>query len=182
VRRAPRRGHIPEGRKAFRHARPERRGGQRCHGRAGNGVRCHHHAFFKELQAEAPASRKCLERVPERLFEWQPHEKSTPLGYLSLIVAEIPKWIQVAIEASGIDFAKFEHFHPKTTAELVRHFDGNLEGVKKVLESATDEELSELFRLKLNGQTLVSVPKKDTIGSNINHLVHHRGQLTVYMR
>jgi uncharacterized damage-inducible protein DinB len=138
--------------------------------------------FLKELQAEAPASRKCLERVPERLFEWKPHEKSMPLGYLSLIVAEIPKWIQLAIEASEIDFAKFEHFHPKTTAELVRHFDENLEGVKKVLASATDEELSELFHLKLNGQTLMSVPKKDTIGSNINHLVHHRGQLTVYMR
>ncbi len=139
-------------------------------------------AFLKELEAEAPASRKCLERIPPALFDWKPHEKSMPLGYLSLLVAEIPKWIQVAIEMSEIDFAKFEHSHPKTTAELVEHFDANMAGVRKALQNATDEELSEPFQLKYQGKILVSVPKKDNVGSNINHLVHHRGQLTVYMR
>ncbi len=139
-------------------------------------------AFLKELEAEGPASRKCLERIPESLFGWKPHEKSMPLGYLSLLVAEIPKWIQVTIEDSEIDFATFQHFQPKTTAELVAHFDENMKGAAKALRNVSDEELAGLFHLKNKGQVLMSVPKNDSIGSSINHLVHHRGQLTVYMR
>ncbi len=139
-------------------------------------------AFLKELETEAPATRRCLERISEKLFDWKPHEKSMPMGYLSLIVAEIPKWIQVSIESSEIDFAKFEHFHPATTAELVRHFDENLGGARKALEKVTDEELSKPFHLKLNGKLLVTVIQKDNVSGCINHMVHHRGQLSVYMR
>jgi len=105
-----------------------------------------------------------------------------PMGYLSLVIAEIPKWITVAIEGSEIDYATFEHFHPKTTAELVRHFDDNLEGAKRALAGISDEGLSQPFHLKFKGQILFTLPKKDNVESNINHLVHHRGQLTVYMR
>ncbi|MGA2762175.1 MAG: DinB family protein [Spirochaetia bacterium] len=139
-------------------------------------------AFLKELEAEAPACRRCLERIPPGLFDWKPHEKSMPMGYLSLLVAEIPKWIQVTIEDSEIDFATFQHFHPKTTAELASHFDENLKGATKALQGASDQDLAGLFHLKMKGQVLMSAPKNDSIGSNINHLVHHRGQLTVYMR
>ncbi len=64
--------------------------------------------FLKDLEAEAPASRKCLERVPESLFGWKPHEKSMTLGYLSLLVAEIPRWISQMVETSEIDFGKFD--------------------------------------------------------------------------
>ena len=138
--------------------------------------------FLKELEVESTASRKCLERIPESLFDWKPHEKSMPLGYLALIVAEIPLWISTMIETSEIDFARFAHAKPKTTAELVRHFDENLEKAKKALAATSDEALAEPFHLKNNGQLLVSAPKKDNVGSSINHLVHHRGQLTVYMR
>ncbi len=138
--------------------------------------------FLKELEGEAPASRKCLERIPEKLFDWKPHEKSMPMGYLSLLVAEIPKWIKHTIEISVIDFATWEHFQPKTTTELVNHFDDNLKGAKNALQNASDEALSELFYLKNNGQVLMSLPKKESVGQTINHLVHHRGQLTVYMR
>jgi uncharacterized damage-inducible protein DinB len=138
--------------------------------------------FLKELEAEAASSRKCLERIPESLFDWKPHEKSMPLGYLSLLVAEIPLWIQVMVETSEIDFGTFQHFHPKTTAELVRHFDENMAKAKNALSNATDESLEEPFYLKMNGQVLVTVPKRDNVGPTINHLVHHRGQLTVYMR
>ncbi len=139
-------------------------------------------AFLKELEAEGPASRKCLERIPESLFGWKPHEKSMALGYLSLLVAEIPKWIQVTIEDSEIDFATFQHAQPKTTAELVAHFDENMKGAAEALRKVSDKDLAALFYLKSKGQVLMSVPKNESIGSNINHLVHHRGQLTVYMR
>src|SRR6266487_1916269 len=138
--------------------------------------------YLKELEAETTATRKCLERIPESLFDFKPHEKSMTMGYLALLVAEIPKWITYMIEKSEIDFATFEHFKPKNTSELVSHFDENLQGAKNALQQVSNDALSELFFLKNRGQILFSSPKKGNVGSSINHLVHHRGQLTVYMR
>ena len=138
--------------------------------------------FLKELEAEAIATRKCLERIPPNLYNWKPHEKSMNMGYLSLLVAEIPKWITHMIEKSEIDFATFEHFKLKGTPELLSHFDENVQGAKNALMNVSDLMLSEPFYLKRNGQVVFSSPKKENIGSSINHLVHHRGQLTVYMR
>ncbi len=139
-------------------------------------------AFAKELEAEAPASRKCLERIPESLFGWKPHERSMPLGYLAVLVAEIPRWIQAMIEDSEIDLATFGRFEPRTTAELVARFDENVRGAAATLRRVSDEELAGLFHLKRQGQILNSMPKLDSLGSTLNHWVHHRGQLTVYMR
>lgn len=138
--------------------------------------------FLKELEAEAAASRKCLERIPENLFDWKPHETSLAMGYLALLVAEIPKWITTMVETSEIDFATFKHFEPKTTSELVNHFDENLEGARNALQNTADDALSESFALKDHGQVLYETSKKESIEPAINHLVHHRGQLTVYMR
>lgn len=138
--------------------------------------------FLRELEAEAPASRKCLERIPMNLSSWKPHEKSMPLGYLALLVSEIPLWITETVKTGVIDFAKWKHFEPKKTAELVNHFDENMKGVRAALQNATDETLDGAFYLKNGGQVLASLSKKDSVGQSINHLVHHRGQLTVYMR
>ena len=138
--------------------------------------------FLKELEAEATATRKCLERIPESLFDWKPHQKSMTMGYLALLVAEIPRWITYMIEKSEIDFATFEHYNPKNTSELVSHFDKNILGAKNALQNVSNKELAEPFFLKNQGQVLFTSPKKDNVGSSINHLVHHRGQLTVFMR
>ena len=137
---------------------------------------------LKELEAEATATRKCLERIPENLSDWKPHERSMNLGELSLLVAEMPKWITTTIEESEVDFATVEHFQAKNTAELVKHFDENIAGAKNALQNISDETLSEPFHLKNQGQIVYTSPKKDQIGEAINHLVHHRGQLTVFMR
>lgn len=138
--------------------------------------------FMKELEAEATSTRKCLERVPENSYDWKPHEKSMTMGYLALLVAEIPKWITYMLEKSEIDFATFEHFKPKSTSELVKHFDENLQGAINALKKVSNDQLREPFFLKNQGQTLFSSPKKENVGSSINHMVHHRGQLTVYLR
>ena len=137
---------------------------------------------LKELEAETTATRKCLERIPENLFDWKPHERSMNFGELSLLVAEMPKWIQVMIEESEVDFATVEHFQPKTNAELVKHFDENLAGAKKALQNVSDETLDEPFDLKNNGKIVLTAPKRTQISSMVNHLVHHRGQLSVFMR
>jgi uncharacterized damage-inducible protein DinB len=138
--------------------------------------------YWKELEAEGPATRKCLERVPEHLFAWKPHEKSMSMEYLALLVADIPRWISYMIEKSEIDFATYGHFKAKNTAELVKHFDENMNGAKNALLAVTNQELTELFFLKNEGNVLFSSPKKENVGSSINHMVHHRGQLTVYLR
>ena len=138
--------------------------------------------YLKELEAEAVATRKCIERVPANLYEWRPHEKSMTMGYLTHLVAEIPNWITHMIIKSEIDFATYPHFKATSPQELTKHFDENVEGAKKALQSVTDEQLKEAFYLKHNGQVVFTSPKKDNIGSSINHMVHHRGQLTVYLR
>ena len=138
--------------------------------------------YSKELKAEAPASRKCLERIPVSLFDYKPHEKSMALGYLALLVAEIPNWIAFIVEKGEIDFGTFAHFQPKSTEELVKHFDENMQAALNALKGMTNEQFNESFALKNQGQLLFSSSKKDNVSSSINHMVHHRGQLTVYMR
>lgn len=138
--------------------------------------------YLNELEAEVAATRKCLERIPENLYGWKPHEKSMALGYLSLLVAEIPKWISHIVEKGDIELASFEHFKLSTTAGLVAHFDDNIRGAKNALQKVSNEELSKTFNLKTQGQVVLTSSKKDIIWSSINHWVHHRGQLTVYMR
>jgi uncharacterized damage-inducible protein DinB len=138
--------------------------------------------YLKELEAEAPASRKCLERIPASLFDYKPHEKSMAMGYLALLVAEVPLWIKTMASGEEIDFATWKHFDYKTTEDLVNHFDQNMRAAKKALENISDEDIAKTFELKANGKVIMAMPIKDFVGSAINHQVHHRGQLTVYMR
>lgn len=139
-------------------------------------------AFLHELNAEYKATRACLERIPESLFGYKPHEKSMNLGYLTLLVAEIPLWIKHMIVDSEIDFVTFKHASPKTTAEMVAHFEENMQAARKALQETTDEALLDTFSLKSNGHVLYTAAKATDIGVTLNHWVHHRGQLTVYMR
>jgi uncharacterized damage-inducible protein DinB len=139
-------------------------------------------SFLKELNAEYRATRACLEKIPETTFEFKPHPKSMNMGYLSLLVAEIPLWIKYMVTDGEIDFVTFKHAAPKTTKELVDHFEENMEAARKALKETNDEALQSPFTLKSNGQVLYSAPKIVDIGTTLNHWVHHRGQLTVYMR
>lgn len=138
--------------------------------------------YAKELEAETTATRKCLERVPENLWSWKPHPKSMDMGYLVMLVAEIPKWISYSIEQKVIDLATFPHDQPKTTAALIANYDNYIEAARKSLKGVSNEALTETFHLKHSGKTLFSCSQKDNISSTLNHWVHHRGQLTVYMR
>jgi uncharacterized damage-inducible protein DinB len=138
--------------------------------------------FLEELESEVASSRKCLEKIPESLFKWKPHERSMEMGYLASLVAGIPRWITFMIEKGVIDLSSFGRDGSKSSGDLVKQFDQNLEGVRKALQNANDESLSEPFTLKNQDQVLFSSPKRESIRQAINHLVHHRGQLTVYMR
>jgi uncharacterized damage-inducible protein DinB len=139
-------------------------------------------SFLHELNSEYKATLACLQQIPESLFDYKPHPKSMTMGYLVLLVAEIPLWIKYMITDGEIDFVTFKHFSPKTNGELINHFEENMQAARKALENTTDEDLQASFSLKSNGQLLYTSPKLIDIGVTLNHWVHHRGQLTVYMR
>lgn len=139
--------------------------------------------FLKELEAEAAATRHCLERIPADLFGWKPHDKSMDLGTLAYLVADIPHWVRGIIEDPDINFATWQRVTCTTPEELVSHFDQGMDGARRALASVTDDGLTkETFHLKSGDQVLMEMPKDESISSTINHMVHHRGQLTVFMR
>ena len=138
--------------------------------------------FSREIESEVRASRRCLEAIPEKLYKYKPHEKSMELGYLALLVADIPRWIAHMAERPEIDLATYERFELSTTAALVKHFDENIDAAKGVLDKVTNKELDGMFELKVAGKVVMTSTKKESVQQSINHWVHHRGQLTVYMR
>ena len=137
---------------------------------------------LKELQAEYEATKKCLERMTWELFDYKPHPKSMSMGYLVLLVADIPKWISHTIEKGDIDLATFDHGKPDSTEALMDFFESSYKGAVSALKGTNDEELEQPFTLSANGKKLFTTTKKESIAQDINHWVHHRGQLTVYLR
>lgn len=139
-------------------------------------------SYLHEFQSEVPATRKCLERISPDTFQFKPHETSMEMGYLALLVAEIPLWMATMIEVGEIDLATFPHPKTQTTAELVAYFDDNVRKAEAALGKINDADLERMFSLKSNGQTYYSSPLRIDLRTTLNHWVHHRGQLTVYMR
>ena len=138
--------------------------------------------YTRELQAEYTATKKCLEKIPENLYSFKPHPKSMELGYLALLVAEIPQWVMLIIRDGLVDFATYPRFQLTTSKALLQHFEECFKSALDTLQQASDDKMEGDFVLQRGEQLLMSSPKKDSVSSTINHWVHHRGQLTVYMR
>ena len=138
--------------------------------------------FLSEFNAEVPATKKCLERVPEKLYAWKPHETSMAMGYLVLLVADIPRWILEMIRTREINFGTFGKKEASTTAAIVELLDENVKQVRKEFTGLAPEDLARHFILRDGDTILINSPLGDNISSTLNHWVHHRGQLTVYMR
>ena len=142
-------------------------------------------ALIAELENEAKVTRKILERVPADKFDWKPHEKSMTMSRLATHVAEMHGWTNSTVEQPELDFAKMDYkpFEPRTTEDLVEHFEKCFSGAIDSLKKASDEIWSEPWSLK-NGETVYfTMPKIVVMRSMVlNHIVHHRGQLSVYLR
>ena len=144
--------------------------------------------FLAELEREARGTRKALERVPEGHDNWKPHEKSMPLGYLAGLVATMPGWISFMVEREELDIASVEgaNFKPKaasTSRELLQTFDESLAKGRDALQKTNDEHLLKPWRFVVSGHVASEEPRYVMIQDAVfNHLAHHRGQLTVYLR
>jgi uncharacterized damage-inducible protein DinB len=138
-----------------------------------------------EMRHEAKTTRRLLERVPEASFGWKPHEKSMTLGRLAAHVAELPELITPALLLPEFDFASgdFKPFEPESTAGLLEKFDRNIDAVASLLEKQPDDKMGEPWRLRNGERVLFEMPRGAVVRFiGLNHVVHHRGQLSVYLR
>lgn len=138
-----------------------------------------------EFRHESATTRKMLERVPEDKFAWKPHERSMTLGRLATHLAELPQWSETILDKDELDLAGSDH-QPTTAdsvAELLELFDTNAEAFVKSVSERSDEELFAEWTLRVGEQVVTALPKVAAMrGFILSHAVHHRGQLSVFLR
>jgi uncharacterized damage-inducible protein DinB len=141
-------------------------------------------ALVPEFDHEMVTTRKLLERVPEDKFEWKPHAKSMTLGGLATHVANIVWWGEVTLEKPEFNAEGQQVAAPAASrTELLETFDRNVKTTRASLAGKTDAELMAPWSLKNGKQTFFTMPKAVVWRSFVmNHLVHHRAQLSVYLR
>ena len=141
-------------------------------------------ALLPEFDHEMTVTRQLLERVPEDRLSWKPHAKSFSLGQLAQHVATVPMWGAVTITQSELDLSGSQPLpEAGTRAALLALFDGHVAGTRAALVGRSDAELMAPWTLKSGGKTIFSMPKAVVWRSFVmSHLIHHRGQLSVYLR
>lgn len=144
--------------------------------------------FLGELDREAPLTRRVLERVPEGRNDWKPHEKSMPLGYLANLVATLPSWIAMMVTENELDFnppggQRYRPPQADTNRGLLASFDQSVTKAREALLHTSDEHLMTPWRFLVGGRVVSEQPRHVVLRDGVlNHLAHHRGQLTVYLR
>lgn len=140
-------------------------------------------AMLQEFDNEAKTTRRVLERVPADKLTWKPHPKSMSLGTLALHVAAAPGVIIGWCAEDETNFSGKTPPEPRTTEEILAVHDASVQKVKETLPKIGDAGLQGMWTGKAGGQTLMTMPKTALARSLVmNHSVHHRGQLSVYLR
>jgi uncharacterized damage-inducible protein DinB len=144
--------------------------------------------FIADLERDAEATRHVLERVPEGRNSWKPHEKSMELGYLTALVASMAGWVEFMVNTDEFDIAPVNgpaYQSPKfeSRVQILQVHQQCLENAITALKGSTDDHLQKPWKFMARGKVLSDLPRYIHIrDSVINHLAHHRGQLTVYLR
>jgi uncharacterized damage-inducible protein DinB len=140
--------------------------------------------LLPEFEQEMANTRKILERIPDGHFDYKPHPKSMPLGRLASHVAEMPSWAAHTIEQELLDLQPGQQpYLASSTKELLETFDKNVAQAKAKIAAVSDEELQKTWTMKFGGKEVLSMPRFSVLRTVvINHLIHHRAQLGVYLR
>jgi uncharacterized damage-inducible protein DinB len=143
--------------------------------------------LLAELEGEIARSRRALEQVPENKHDWKPHEKSMIFGYLAGMVATIPTWVTMIVKQDELDIAPKdgsarEEKPLNTSAEYIQALDQAAADARAAMKGTTADHLNTSWRLLAGGTVVMELPRHEMIRDTINHWVHHRGQMTVYLR
>ncbi len=144
--------------------------------------------LLPEFDHEMANSRRMLEAVPAADAAWKPHPKSTALGDLAAHIATIPLWGRLTLERTELDLGipanqTLAQSPFTTTAALVERFDRHVREARAALAGASDADMGVAWTLKNNGATILSMPRAAVLrGFVLSHMIHHRGQLSVYLR
>jgi uncharacterized damage-inducible protein DinB len=144
--------------------------------------------LLPEYDNEIAVTRRVLERVPDERGEWRPHPKSFPMAHLAQLVARMPGWIAMTMQRTEIDLAPasgptFPGYSYEKTATLLAEFDRNAAAGRAAIAAASDADFQVPWSLKRTGVVLMTMSRYQMLRSmSLNHLVHHRAQLGVYLR
>jgi uncharacterized damage-inducible protein DinB len=145
-------------------------------------------SMLPEFDQEMQNTRKTLERIPDEKWNWKPHEKSGTLGWLAGHVGTVPEWIAMTIKTQELDYAPVNgpaYEPPKigNRQEVLAAFDKAAAEARAALAGVSDQDIMKNWKLLAGGQEIFTLPRIACIrGMCLNHLIHHRGQLTVYFR
>lgn len=141
-------------------------------------------ALLPEFDEEMKNTRKLLECVPDGKFDYQPHPKSMTLGRLASHVAEMPGWAAMTLDTEILDLPPdFKPNVATTRAGLLDMFDTSVSQTRAKITAASDDDWKKIWTFKYAGKTIMSMPRSAVIrGTVMNHLIHHRAQLGVYLR
>lgn len=140
--------------------------------------------LLPEFEEEMKNTRRLLECVPDGKFAYQPHPKSMTLARLASHVAEMPSWTSFTLDQEVLDLQP--DFKPEiatSRAELLEKFDKGVAEARQKIAAATDDDWAKIWTFKYAGKTVMSMPRSAVMRSSImNHLIHHRAQLGVFLR
>jgi uncharacterized damage-inducible protein DinB len=142
--------------------------------------------FLAEVDREAPRTRRALQQVPLGRDDWKPHDKSMPLARLAGLVASMPSWISLILEQDELDLTPPPgqgQYQQPAIDKLADIHDAHVTKARESLKRTNDDYLmSTNWRLRAGGQIVMDQPRHVVLRDTLNHLAHHRGQLTVYLR
>ncbi len=141
-------------------------------------------SLLPEFDQEMSNTRKVLTSLPDDKFGWKPHEKSMTLARLASHLAEFPNWALVTLQTDHMDFTPEDKpFLANSRAELLAKFDKDVAAVRPLIGGISDADLFKPWKLTFQGQLIFEMPKAATLrGMVMNHMIHHRAQLGVYLR
>lgn len=138
--------------------------------------------LLPEFDQEMATTRRLLERVPSAKGPWKPHPKSFALGHLAQLVAWMPGWIANTLRETALDLATAPRYSFETTETLLGLFDDNVRAAREALQASRDADYAVTWSLKQGDRVLMAATRGTVVRMHINHLIHHRGQLSVYLR
>ncbi len=139
-------------------------------------------SLLPEFDQEMAVTRRLLERVPGEQMQWRPHPKSFPLGHLTQLICGMPSWITNVLLEDSLDLTAGPGYSFEAPAKLLAGFDDNVRAARAALSAVTDARLDTEWSLRMGARVLFTAPRGVVVRQNISHLIHHRGQLTVYLR